>query len=157
MTNTTEKASPAETSGLVRCPHCRSVILHSEIRCSGTFGGSAEVTARCLRCRKDVLFGYVDGWLTKPGGARPLPTITFAQLVAEDVQRARLQVSPQEMIVVSGEMLVTGMTETIAAARQVARRGTLDDCLAYIARLALLGASCQLVAEAILAEREGLY
>ena len=115
------------------------------------------MTARCLRCRKDVLYGYVDEWLAKKGGAHRLPTITFAQLVAEDVQRARLQVLPQEMIVVSGEMLVTGMTETIAAARQVARRGTLDDCRAYIARLALLGASCQLVAEVILAEREGLY
>ena len=157
MTDTNEKASLPQTPGILRCPRCRSVILHSEIRCSGTFGGSAEATARCLRCRQDVLYGYVDEWLTKQGGARPLPNVTFAELVAEDEQRARLQVLPQEMIVVSGEMLVTAMDETVAAARQVGRRGTLDDCRAYLARLALLGASCQLVAEAILAEREGLY
>ena len=78
----------------------------------------------------------------------------FPDLVAEDVRIARAKIAPHEMIVVSGEMLVTAMGETVAAARQLARRGTPDDCLAYLARLALLGAACQLVAEAIIHERE---
>lgn len=73
--NTTDITSPASPSavrtdigresGIVTCPRCGGAILHYDIRCSGTFGGSAEVTAKCPSCRKSVLYGYVDEWHIK--------------------------------------------------------------------------------------------
>ena len=85
------------------------------------------------------------------------PRLTFPQLVAENVRIAREQVKPGEMIVVSGEMLINNIREVMMAARQVgASHATPDSCVAYMARLALLGATCQLVAESIISERKGV-
>ena len=48
--------------GMVTCPLCETLIFHDHLRVTGTFGGSAEVTARCPKCRRDVLSGFVDEW-----------------------------------------------------------------------------------------------
>ncbi len=65
VANSLPESTVGREKGMVTCPICLATILHKQIRLTGTFGGSAEVTARCPKCRRDVLFGYVDLWHVK--------------------------------------------------------------------------------------------
>lgn len=68
----------------LRCPHCRGILLHDDMRITGTFAGAAEVVAECALCGHDVLFGYVDEWnLSTTPGERA------AQRMAEDEEDVR--------------------------------------------------------------------
>lgn len=68
------KSEPSRTKVLIArvekgvhlsCPDCRVPILHMDIRCTATLANSAEVTATCSKCKRDVLYGYVDKWEVK--------------------------------------------------------------------------------------------
>ncbi len=65
VANSLPESTVGREKGMVTCPICEGIILHKQIRATGTFGGSVEVTAKCPQCRRDVLFGYVDLWHVK--------------------------------------------------------------------------------------------
>lgn len=47
-----------------KCPHCKTPVLHDDMRVTNTHGAAAEVTGHCRQCMRDVVYGYVVRWFS---------------------------------------------------------------------------------------------